>query len=289
MSKRKTARAYRRRYTAKKRTYRKKPAMSNKRILNISSRKKRDTMLNWTNMTAASQSGSTTYTTAPAVITGGTALVPLTAWSPTARDLNRNSGAGGVVDVATRTSSTCFMRGIKESIEVQVVNGVPWQWRRIVFSCKGLYRDVGITPSFAMVQETSNGMVRPFNQPTGQDRLNLEAIVFRGTVNIDWLDQIIAPIDTTRVTLMYDKTRTISSGNQDGVIRKYNFWHGFNKNLVYDDDEKGDSMSTTNWSVTSKPGMGDVFIIDMFRSRSGATSSDQIAVSSTATLYWHEK
>lgn len=263
--------------------------MTKKRILNVTSRKKRDTMLTWSNITAASQTGSTTYTTSPAVITGGTSLHPLVIWSPTARDLTRNSGAAGVADVAARTATTCYMRGLKESVEVQVVNGVPWQWRRIVFTAKALYKDIMSTTSFSLFNETSNGMMRTFNQPTAQNRLNLESILFRGNVNVDWIDQIIAPIDTTRVTLMYDKTRTIASGNDDGVIRKYTFWHGMNKNLVYDDDENGDSMTSTNWSVTSKPGMGDVFVVDIFRSRSGTSAADQIAISSTATLYWHEK
>lgn len=263
--------------------------MSKKRILNITSRKKRDTMLPWSNVTASSQSGSTTYLTVPAQIVGGPSALPMFIWSPTARDLNRNSGTGSVIDMASRSASLCFMRGIKESIEVQVTTGVPWQWRRIVFTAKGIQDLIPNTSSFQPYHETTSGMMRSINQPPTATRNNIETLIFKGAQNVDWNDAIAAPVDTSRVSIRYDQTITIASGNDDGVIRKYNRWHGFNKNLRYDDDETGDGMATNNWSVTGKQGMGDVYIVDYFRPRVGSTSDDVLYFGPNASLYWHER
>nr|QVW56509.1 MAG: capsid protein [Gemycircularvirus] len=274
-----------------RRTYRKKGAMSKKRILNVTSRKKRDTMLPWTNVTQASQSGSTVYTTDAAQLAGNnySNTPAMFIWSPTARDLNRNAGTGSVIDMAARSATLCYMRGLKEAVEIQVTSGLPWQWRRIVFTAKGFSNLTPTTPSFQPYHETSQGMMRTINQPGAVTRTAVEQVLFKGSSSIDWRDPIIAPTDSSRVTIRYDKVLTIASGNDEGVMRRYNRWHGFNKNLRYDDDETGDSMTTQNWSVIGKEGMGDVFIVDYFRSRFGAATDDILFFNPNATLYWHEK
>lgn len=279
---------YRRRSTVKKRTYRKKGAMTKKRILNVTSRKKRDTMLPWTNVTSSSQSGSTTYTTSAAQIVGN-APPPMFIWSPTARDLNRNVGTGSVIDMASRSASLCYMKGLKESVEIQVNTGLPWQWRRIVFTTKGFSDVIPNTTSFQPYHETSFGMMRSINQPPNAVRTNVEQVLFKGAFSVDWNDTIIAPTDPSRVTILYDKVVSIASGNEEGTMRRYNRWHGFNKNLRYDDDETGDSMTTQNWSVVGKQGMGDVFIVDYFRPRVGGAIEDSLFFNPNATLYWHER
>ena len=43
--------------------------------------------------------------------------------------------------------------------------------------------------------------------------------------NIDWQDPTTAKVDTRRVTLHYDKTVTINSGNSNGVFRTFKRWH----------------------------------------------------------------
>lgn len=261
--------------------------MSKKSILNITSRKKRDTMLPWSNVTSASQSGSTVYNPYAAQLNGGGNTMFI--WSPTARDLNKNVGFGTVGDVASRTATNCFIRGLKESIEIQVSDGTPWQWRRIVFTAKGIQDLIPNTSSFQPYHETSFGMMRTLNQPPATTKANIETLIFKGNNATDWNDVIVAPTDNSRVSILYDKVVSIASGNERGVIRRYNRWHGFNKSLVYDDDENGDSMATNNWSVTGKQGMGDVYIVDYFRSRVGATADNSLYFGPNATLYWHEK
>jgi len=263
----------------------------------MTSVKKRDTMLTYTNSTASAQTGGTTYAAdVPAVVTGGQGVNTAAAflWCATARDntTSNSNNRGTTFDQATRTSTTPYMVGLKEAIEIQVSTGMPWQWRRICFTVKG---SLGITQttSFALSTETSNGYVRVLNQlnggPGSLDGYILYERLFRGQNTVDWNDVMTAKVDTSRVTLKYDKTCSLASGNEDGFIRKYNRWHGMNKTLVYNDDELGGVENPQSFSSTGKAGMGDYYVLDLFRARTGSTSTDQLSFRPESTLYWHEK
>lgn len=254
-------------------------------------------MLTYTNSTPASQSGGTTYTTSlPAVVTGGQGIngAATFLWCATARDnSNSSSGFRGTpYDLSCRTSTTPYMVGLKEAIEIQVSTGMPWQWRRICFTYKGplgLTYDSGTT----VATETSNGWVRVVNQITGDQGGGQQYILFeklfKGQNTVDWNDVMTARVDNTRVTLKYDNTCNLASGNEDGFIRKYNRWHSMRKTLVYDDDELGGGTTSRNFSTEGKAGMGDYYVVDLFRARTGSTTSDQLSFRPESTLYWHEK
>jgi len=62
-----------------------------------------------------------------------------------------------------------------------------------------------------------------------------------------------------------------------------------NKTLVYNDEERGDTEESAYYSVGSKAGMGDYYVVDIFRPRVGSTTSNQLLFSPNTTLYWHEK
>lgn len=269
--------------------------MSRKRILNISSEKKRDKMLTYTNVSAASQTGTSNFAANPAIITGGSSVPFVGVWCCTARD-NTTAGSGPKgtkFDQATRTSSSCFMVGLKEAIEIQVADGLPWQWRRICFTLKGSATANGNLPApsstFTPSLFTSAGYVRVFNGLTQTQQNNFFALLFQGALNSDWSDPLTAKVDTERVALKYDKVCTVASGNEQGIIRKYNRWHPMRHNLMYDDDEVGGSVTTSGYSVNSKVGMGDYWIIDIIKPRVGSTSANQILFNFESTLYWHEK
>lgn len=251
-------------------------------------------MLTYTNSTGSSQSGGTTYSVAPAIITGGSSTPAMFIWCATARD-NTKSSTGTVgtkYDQATRTSSSCYMVGLSETIEVQVSDGLPWQWRRVCFTFKGQGTLNGALPaastSFAPAVETSSGWLRMMNQVTG-DRELLYALLFQGVRASDWSDPLTAKLDNERITVKYDKTCTIASGNEEGVIRAYKRYHRMGHNLEYDDDESGGGMTSSGYSVDSKRGMGDYWVVDIFRPRVGSTSSNQMLFNAESTLYWHEK
>lgn len=270
--------------------------MSKKAILNITSEKKRDKMLTYTNSSSSSQSGSTTYAVTPAIVTGGSSTPACFVWCATGRDNVTNLGAptkGTKYDQATRSASSCFMVGLKEALEVQVADGLPWQWRRICFTYKGGASLLGAIPapstSFSASLEVSSGYVRLMNQLPTVSRPSFEALLFQGAQGLDWNDQMTAKVDNERITLKYDKTITIASGNEDGVIRKYSRFHPMRHNLEYDDDESGGQMVASGFSVNSKKGMGDYWVIDYFRPRAGSTSSNQLLFNAESTLYWHER
>jgi len=188
------------------------------------------------------------------------------------------------------------MVGLSEKIEIQCNTGMPWQWRRICFTMKGpsLVPTTGASGSqFANWVESSNGWMRIMNQVGGNPALDpmysLFGPLFKGQVNSDWVDPMTAPIDNSRVTIKYDKVTTLSCNNEDGFIRTYKRWHPMRKTLVYDDDEAGGTYNPGTMSVKGKAGMGDFYIVDMFRARQGSTASDALSIRPEATLYWHEK
>lgn len=62
-----------------------------------------------------------------------------------------------------------------------------------------------------------------------------------------------------------------------------------NKNLHYQSDEDGNNQSSSPYSVETKLGLGDYYILDIISAGTGATSSDRMSFDPEATLYWHEK
>lgn len=283
-----------RRSAVKKRTYRRRRTMTKKSILNITSRKKRNGMLTYSN---------TTTTGATRAVTNGNLYVGPTGhystWCATAQDLNTAGGGAGVVSAeATRTATTCYMRGLSEHIRIQTSSGIPWFWRRICFTTTAddLFNvnssDTPVQGQFPYV-DTSNGIERVFmntlinNQ--GATNSVRDGIIFRGEFGKDWDDRITAQVDPRKVTLKFDKTWTIRSGNANGTAIEKKLWHRMNRNLVYADDENGDIESTNYYSVDSKAGMGDYWVVDIIQPGTGATSTDLMQLSTNSTLYWHER
>jgi len=273
--------------------------MTKRRILNTTAIKKRDTMLCYTNSTSATQQGGAIYSQAAAVINGGLPDSTCAAflWNSTARDNTISPGiSGNRFTTATRTSTTPFMVGLSENIEIQCNTGMPWQWRRICFTMKGASLVPTSTASganFANYAETSAGWLRLMNQvpgnPGGDPMYSLMFSLFKGQINSDWNDPMTAPTDNSRLTIKYDKTITLASGNEDGFIRKYKRWHPMKKTLVYNDDEQGGGEVGSPTSSLGKAGMGDYYVLDLFRARQGSATTDQLTVRPESTLYWHEK
>uniref|UniRef100_A0A8A4XCU4 Capsid protein n=1 Tax=Aegithalos caudatus Genomoviridae sp. TaxID=2814943 RepID=A0A8A4XCU4_9VIRU len=277
-----------RRWTKTRKTSR---PMTKKRILNTTSRKKRNGMLSWSNTT---QSGaSRTLAQGPAYINNSGGFF---VYSPTCQSLD---GQSVIPNQATRTATTCYMRGLSEHLRIQTSSGVPWFHRRICFTLKGpspfnqaLSTDTP-TQAYAPYLDTSNGIERPWLNTQinamSNTQSNMWSLLYKGVAGKDWDDLIIAPLDTSRLSVKFDKTWTMQSGNTNGVVRERKLWHPMNKNIVYDDDESGDVEVGSYFSVDSKAGMGDYYVVDVFQPGTGATSSDLLQVSASSTLYWHEK
>lgn len=262
----------------------------------MTSTKKRNGMLSYSN---------TTNTGASQTIGLGTAFVPATRtgvflFQPTAMDLTQLSGGSNLkINAAERTSSTCFMKGFSEHLRVQTSSALPWFHRRICFTSRGSSPFTRINPGDTPVQNNGNSV----DTTNGMERLWVDAYVnnlnltvadwwdflFKGASGKDWLDPILAPVDTARVDLKFDKTFTYRSGNQSGTVRELKMWHPMNKNLVYNDDESGETEASSYFSVYDKQGMGDYYIMDIVNSGLGGTATDIINLNANSTLYWHEK
>lgn len=251
-------------------------------------------MLGWTNMDGTGT--ATSYTNQAAVIVGGQPVTVLP-WLATARDLSDRAGhISDIREEASRTATTCYMVGLKEKMLLQSNSGQPWMWRRICFTSKSgsdlshiLLGNTG-AGGYSNFIELASGFVRPLNSINSQTvQQNLGNLLFKGVYNVDFFDPMTAIIDTRRISVKYDKQRTINPGNAVGVQKRYNMWFPMNKNLVYDDDEAGGDESSAFVSVTDNQGMGDYWIIDFFRCNYTSTTSDQLRVETSASLYWHEK
>lgn len=233
--------------------------------------------------------GGLTITPAP-----GRGPITILPWICTARSNATTSAgeSGNVFNETARTSTTCYMRGLAENIEIQTSSAAHWQWRRICFT----YKDpVQVGAALNFFSPTAKGMQRMLYNVTSNKSEDNAALgqmistIFRGVEGNDWNNYMTAPLDEKRITVKYDKTTHIASGNDSGVVRKYKRWHPMNKNLVYDDYENGGTRRSDYYSVASKAGMGDYYVIDMFLAGLGSTSTDLLNFNPVATLYWHEK
>lgn len=270
---------------------------SRKAILNITSRKKRDTMrpIAFTDPTAAGTFGAYNISAAFGLTVLG--------WVATARNNEVINAAplvngGTVFDSSTRTATSCFMRGLKECVEIQTSSGIPWQWRRICIKFRGpslLRPNLAAGDLLPLWFEDTNGYARGMYSLTSGNAQavavfgNIQSVIFKGRLNIDYANFLTAPLDRSRVEVAYDKTFRVSSGNANGIMRRYNLWHGMNKTLVYDDDEVGGSMSEGFLSADTKGSMGDYYVFDFFVPGVGGTSTDVLRFDPETTLYWHER
>lgn len=242
-----------------------------------------------TNITAANPVQGGTYTTGQAVLVGGnTYIMP---WIATARPVTDYTGGfGRPIEEAVRTRSECYMRGLREQIQIQTNSGMPWTWRRVCFTLKGSDLRSNVVANVQWTNTGVNGMNRLVNNAAttsvGQAIVNL---IFDGNTGTDWSTVFACKTDNQRITVKYDKTRTLNAGNTQGTVRNYNLWHPMNSNLHFDDDESGDGMSSNQFSVTSKRGMGDYYIVDIISSGTAGGTGDALSFQPQSTLYWHEK
>ncbi|QCS37585.1 capsid protein [Tortoise genomovirus 20] len=299
---RRTRRTYRRsgRYARKsrsttstrgRRTYR--TRFTRKRILNLTSRKKSDTMAPNKSYPTSTVPGAV----GPAVIQSGPGVYS-SIWCATARPLREIFVNDRGEVTAGRNSRTCFIRGLKEGVSYVTNDGEPWRHRQIIFTAKG---DLPLGEEFEgdrtiSAFTTSDGRETFFrglaNLPD-ESRTPLVALLFKGNGNTgagiqDWTDLLMAPVDKTRFKVLNDIIVDIRSGNDTGTIKTQKRWTPVNKNLVYGDEEIGNQMFSSYKSTTGKPGIGDIYVFDMFASLTNVAGSE-LLYSPTTTLYWHEK
>ena len=247
---------------------------SRRALLNITSKKKQDNMAPYNQ--ATSSLGAVT-------IAGNVGAIFV--WCATARD--RVSEVNDPTASSVRQTDLCYMRGLKENINLGTDSGASWRWRRICF-------DVKSTFGFVTSNETSNGWTRYLNNINGTPSASeLSALLFKGTESVDWYDPFTAKVDTQRVRIHYDKMRILSSGNSTGRYFKSKHWYPMNQNLQYANDENGESEDGSIFCSESRVGMGNYYVVDFFDCIDNTTGSSgansNLRFGPEATLYWHER
>lgn len=260
-------------------------------ILNLTAKKKRDTMAPNVNYPPATDG-------IRALTIQASPTATFIIWSPTQRQLREIFPTDKGSVPSGREETSCYIVGLKEKLSIATSSGVPWKWRRIVFTHKG---ELPLGEQFegprtystitdAIGRDTYYRTMSPL--PTNSV-VPLVEYIFRGDGNTtlglaDWTDVMTAPMDTTRIKVMNDGVTHIRSGNQSGVLKTYNRWHPVRKNLVYGDEEIGNQVLSSAYSTQGRPGIGDIYVLDIFTSLSDSTS-DTLSITTTATQYWHER
>lgn len=265
----------------------------------MTSRKKRDTILSLSNTNTGTGNSTGVLATSPLTLNGATGGTVL--FCPTARSLRTGGSSNNtVVEQAARTATRCYARGYSEHIRVQTSSAVPWMWRRICFTARGgsafttvaapdnptvgaptTYSDTSVGMSRAAVNQAVNAMPATI--------VAQQSVLFKGALNRDWFDQLIAPVDNSRVKVFSDKTYKLHTGNQSGYFGEKKLWYPMNSTLVYDDDESGQDEFTSYLSTDATIGMGDYYIYDIFVAGVGAGATDLLALTYNGTYYWHER
>jgi len=238
--------------------------MTRRKIVEITSTKKRDTMMHGNPALPAD-----TFTTLVSAVPGTKIFL----WCPTYRELSF------ATEENKRNTSRTFFKGVSERATITAQSGTPWSWRRIIFSTKGL------RPNDSFMVDLSGRYRRalaPFNEAAFIQRL------FQGTEGSDWNSFFNAKVDTNRVKLITDRTREIRSGNDLLHKHHYKSWIPVNKSLIYDDEESGNGKIGSGWQSNGIGGYGDVFVMDIFVSATSAANNN-LEVALEATAYWHEK
>lgn len=254
--------------------------MSKRQVLNIASKKKRNTILphNFNHLGVSEGAG---------VKDIGSDRTTFLLSRPTALYYDEDAAYDH-----GRNSRTIYWRGIKEVIDVNVLGGTSWRWRRIVFEAKGLETAQSALNSLVTNVETSVGFPRAIvemsGDPPGSLRNALNAVLFTGRGEVDWLSEFNARVDANRVRVISDEFHTLRSGNDRGHFHQFKRWYPLNRNMTYNDDEDGKDQTKNAWAAPGRGGMGDVYIYDMFQPMEFAPNF-RIQFAPTATLYWHEK
>lgn len=247
--------------------------MSRRHILNITSKKKQDTMVAVNNISPITVGG----------YQGGTAQL---LFCPTYRFRDPENNAANADPQAGRTSLHTYAKGIREKIFMTTAGGSPVRWRRIIFSTKN--------DLFALVnkyQFSSGTQVRsrPLLPLTLTEIGILLSETMEGAANTDFIGALDGKLDPDRVTIHTDRNMVINPGNSNGSTRIHNFYTPLERNLTYRDNEFGNETTSSAFADQRGKGLGNVFIWDIFETVVTTDPVSQIQFLPNTTYYWHEK
>lgn len=291
-------RRFRRRTPRRRRTFGRRPArrsyrrnhtrgrMTRRRVVDIASRKRQDTMPSWSDTVAGANTDI--FVNDGANIVGGTTAPYTFLWSPSCRTGLDDNGSKLFPLSEGRQRTDCFLRGVSERVYIETNSGIPWRWRRIVFQAIGNpFNDSNTSTTAKYYRQNVTGYTRLVT--LAPDVTDIQATVFKGEDLLDWEDAINAAVDNRRIKVLYNKVKTIQPGNIAGVAKNFKMWHPINKNMHYDDREEGIQKATSAFASERPSNCGDTYILDIFQTTAASSSTDTLDFKPQATWYWHEK
>jgi hypothetical protein len=284
------------RYTARTRRYTRKRPMSKRRLVNTLSKKKRDTYVSGAGEGYNPDPSLPVNRIQPfqirATTTFGDQRIHATLYNATHRFLVPNNYSYA----ASRTATSTYVIGLKESYRLVPNNESVWWHRRIVFSWKSAIGIPAIAAELGVQASDVATTVRPFRDLSGTSDANwanvttlLYSLVFQGEVGVDWQDPMKAKLDRTRVNIHSDKFSTIRSGNDTAAPTVRNHYTSIRKTVMYDDRENGTSVIPSPFSVDSKIGIGNIYVMDLFHCPAPEDDGVTMDITSDSTYYWHER
>lgn len=261
--------------------------MTRRRLLNVTSTKKFDTMMPIVVDTSGVGTDGPLLVTPDDVGGGFNSL-----FIPSARNFTDYPTPYG------RNSGTIYARGYKDRINLTVSGGATWSWRRTTFLMKGpklrnFFLDNSQGEQYDGLGESAGAApARTIGPMADQIADLIRAYIYRGRQGLDWYDPYTATLDKTKITVLSDKVYSINPGNESGRTRTFNFWTPLNKNIVYDGSESSQGRLSSAYSTEALPGVGDLYIFDQLRRdtpNASGTTLPTLRFSPEGTFYWHER
>lgn len=264
--------------------------MTTRRVRDLASAKKRDTM-----MPVTISSGFAAINPGlPLQIAGGVDNFACLFFVPSARN------AAGSDGFMVRKKRHTFSRGYAETVQAIPQDDTAWIWRRIVFTKTMLnnfnqFIDDGvlITPAVYWDDPTVGYMRTLWDMNNAASPASLAARqrlfgqIFAGTFERDWINPFTAKLDNRLINVVHDRTFRLGNSNSTtGSIHTRKFWHPINKNLWYGGDETGKQQTSNPFSAEMPQSVGDVCIVDLIAGQGESTST--LHFSAEGTYYWHE-
>jgi len=197
---------------------------------------------------------------------------------------------------ASRTSTSTYVVGLKETYRFVPNNESVWWHRRIVFSYKSAIGIPAIAQQLGVQASSAATTVRPFRDLSGSSDANWAAattqvygLVFQGEIGVDWQDPMKARTDRTRVNIHSDKFTALKSGNDTAAPAMRSHYTPIKRSVVYDDREEGTNVIPSPFSVDSKLGLGNIYVFDLFHCPAPEDDGVDMAITTNSTYYWHEK
>ena len=262
---------YRRRYGRYKRR------LTSRRVRNIASAKKYDTMLG---------SSGTNEPPIPdnfPIFAGSNYML----WNATYRPHDVESGPHH------RNSWRVFWRGVRERILLSVSFEVIH--RRVCFWSYRRHEEGN-----PIYDQATNLWRRPLRRITPIDDPDIFEQLWKGTLDEDYSEnnRWNAPIDNRRYKIVYDRSYTINpnydvgEGSAFGKSRSRKMWHPMNATIMYDEDEAGINDLDSPWAAFNPDYCGNFYILDIFSTGQdlGDDTSQRVGTfTTTANVYWHEQ